>query len=152
MVIKAKDAFEVYVGLKKVKLNRFSNEAMIDMWKNMKTLKVIADEYASDIQSASESVADDKFNQMRNRLQELIEIEKKVKSGEVEGIDNSQEIDEINNYFSKYKEKYTLLTNEISNKEHNIEIAKIPHDEILNALRDGDFDFGFLDKISWILK
>ena len=80
--IKTIDAVNAYEALKSLKLSTIDDDTMINIWRNIKMLRKISEEYKKDIEDSRNAINDDEFNNMQQRLHFARIREEKVKNGE----------------------------------------------------------------------
>ena len=78
--IKTIEAVNAYKTLKGLKTSSLSEETMLAVWKNMKALRSIADTFDKDKEEAQDSLKDDKFEEMQDKLKTAQENERKMKN------------------------------------------------------------------------
>lgn len=152
ITIKTIDAVNAYNELKTLKLSTIDDELMINIWKNIKQLRSISEEYEKDINDSRNALNDDKLTEMQGRLHNARMREERVKKGEYTlTIEDYQDVDEINRYFDAYANKVEKFNEEIANKEIEINIVVISDADFLKVLKANDKDFIFMEKVSWML-
>ena len=152
ITIKTIDAVNAYNELKTLKLSTIDDELMINIWKNIKQLRSISEEYEKDINDSRNALNDDIFTEMQGRLHNARIREERVKKGEYTlTIEDYQDVDEINRYFDAYANKVEKFNEEIANKEIEINIVVISDADFLKVLKANDKDFIFMEKVSWML-
>ena len=79
MKVKTIKAVEAYRALKVLKVGGLSDEAMLAVWKNLKTLRPVSEAYDKDIEEVRATLQDEEFEKMQQRVKEAQELERKVK-------------------------------------------------------------------------
>ena len=150
--IKTIDAVNAYEALKSLKLSTIDDDMMINIWRNIKTLRKISEEYKKDIEDSRNAINDDEFNNMHQRLHLARIREEKVKNGEYTLTDEDRnDVNEINEYFAKYSAKVEKFNKEIDDKEVALDIIKITDNDFLKVLKANDKDFSYMEQFEWML-
>lgn len=150
--IKTIDAVNAYEALKSLKLSTIDDDMMINIWRNIKTLRKISEEYKKDIEDSRNAINDDEFNNMHQRLHLARIREEKVKNGEYTLTDEDRnDVSEINEYFAKYSAKVEKFNKEIDEKEVTLDIIKISDNDFLKALKANDKDFSYMEQFEWMI-
>lgn len=150
--IKTIDAVNAYEALKNLKLSTIDDDMMINIWRNIKTLRKISEEYRKDIEDSRNVINDDEFNIMQQRLHSARIREEKMKNGEYTLTDDDRkDVNEINEYFAKYSAKIEKFNKEIDDKEVNLDIIKIMDSDFLKILKANDKDFSYMEQFMWML-
>lgn len=150
--IKTIDAVNAYEALKSLKLSTIDDDMMINIWRNIKTLRKISEEYRKDIEDSRNVINDDEFNIMQQRLHSARIREEKMKNGEYTLTDDDRkDVNEINEYFAKYSAKIEKFNKEIDDKEVNLDIIKITDSDFLKILKANDKDFSYMEQFMWML-
>ena len=125
---------------------------MINIWRNIKTLRKISEEYKKDIEDSRNAINDDEFNNMHQRLHLARIREEKVKNGEYTLTNEDRnDVSEINEYFAKYSAKVEKFNKEIDEKEVTLDIIKISDNDFLKALKANDKDFSYMEQFEWMI-
>ena len=149
--IKAVLAVNAYGVIKGLKLTDISDENLTKIWKDLKALRPIAESYQKDVDAAKKTLEDDTYKEMQQRAQKCVEIEKKVEKGEYEKTDADRaEEAEVNKYFIAVNEKGRKYFDDLANKEVDVEIEKVPEQDLLKVLQTNKLTFADMDKISII--
>lgn len=150
--IKTIDAVNAYEALKSLKLSTIDDDMMINIWRNIKTLRKISEEYKKDIEDSRNAINDDEFNNMHQRLHLARIREEKVKNGEYTLTNEDRnDVSEINEYFAKYSAKVEKFNKEIDEKEVTLDIIKISDNDFLKALKANDKDFSYMEQFEWMI-
>ena len=150
--IKTIDAVNAYEALKSLKLSTIDDDMMINIWRNIKTLRKISEEYKKDIEDSRNAINDDEFNNMQHRLHLARIREEKVKNGEYTLTNEDRnDVSEINEYFAKYSAKVEKFNKEIDEKEVTLDIIKISDNDFLKALKANDKDFSYMEQFEWMI-
>ena len=150
--IKTIDAVNAYEALKSLKLSTIDDDMMIHIWRNIKTLRKISEEYKKDIEDSRNAINDDEFNNMHQRLHLARIREEKVKNGEYTLTNEDRnDVSEINEYFAKYSAKVEKFNKEIDEKEVTLDIIKISDNDFLKALKANDKDFSYMEQFEWMI-
>lgn len=151
MKIKTINASESYKALKDLKLSTIDENIMFDIWKIIKELRPIHETYQADIESLKQTLQDEKYDKMVERLSKARERENKVKNGEYSlTMEDKQDVIEINQYFEDFNKKGDAFFKELGEKEVDIDARAIKEDEMLKILKMNDKDFSFMEKLSWM--
>ena len=150
--IKTVDAVNTYEALKSLKLSTIDDDMMINIWRNIKMLRKITEEYKKDIEDSRNVINDDEFDKMQNRLHIARIREEKVKNGEYTLTDEDRnDVNEINEYFAKYSAKVEKFNKEIDDKEVALDIIKITDNDFLKVLKANDKDFSYMEQFEWMI-
>ena len=150
--IKTVDAVKAYEALKSLKLSTIDDDMMINIWRNIKMLRKITEEYKKDIEDSRNVINDDEFDKMQNRLHIARIREEKVKNGEYTLTDEDRnDVNEINEYFAKYSAKVEKFNKEIDDKEVALDIIKITDNDFLKVLKANDKDFSYMEQFEWMI-
>ena len=150
--IKTIDAVNAYEALKSLKLSTIDDDMMINIWRNIKMLRKITEEYKKDIEDSRNVINDDEFDKMQNRLHIARIREEKVKNGEYTLTDEDRnDVNEINEYFAKYSAKVEKFNKEIDDKEVALDIIKITDNDFLKVLKANDKDFSYMEQFEWMI-
>lgn len=150
--IKTIDAVNAYEALKSLKLSTIDDDMMINIWRNIKMLRKISEEYKKDIEDSRNAINDDEFNNMHQRLHLARIREEKVKNGEYTLTNEDRnDVSEINEYFAKYSAKVEKFNKEIDEKEVTLDIIKISDNDFLKALKANDKDFSYMEQFEWMI-
>lgn len=150
--IKTIDAVNAYEALKSLKLSTIDDDMMINIWRNIKMLRKISEEYKKDIEDSRNAINDDEFNKMQQRLHLARLREEKVKNGEYALTDEDRnDVSEINEYFAKYSMKVEKFNKEIDDKEVTLDIIKITDNDFLKVLKANDKDFSYMEQFEWMI-
>lgn len=151
--MKTIDVVNTYNTLKGVKMTMLSEETLVSMWKNLKVMRPITEEYEKDVKAAKDSLEDDEYKKMSERLRVAVEREQKVKNGEYTlTSEEEQDVRELNTWFANYQAKGEKYFKDIAEAEVEVEISKLPEDEILKAFKENGKTFEDMENIMWILK
>ena len=150
--IKTVDAVNAYEALKSLKLSTIDDDMMINIWRNIKMLRKITEEYKKDIEDSRNVINDDEFDKMQNRLHLARLREEKVKNGEYALTNEDRnDVNEINEYFAKYSAKVEKFNKEIDDKEVALDIIKITDNDFLKVLKANDKDFSYMEQFEWMI-
>ena len=150
--IKTVDAVKAYEALKSLKLSTIDDDMMINIWRNIKMLRKITEEYKKDIEDSRNVINDDEFDKMQNRLHLARLREEKVKNGEYTLTNEDRnDVNEINEYFAKYSAKVEKFNKEIDDKEVALDIIKITDNDFLKVLKANDKDFSYMEQFEWMI-
>ena len=72
-------AVEAYKILKELKVAGMSDEAMLAVWKNLKALRPISENYDKDIEEVRTTLQDKEFEAMQQRVVKAQEVERRAK-------------------------------------------------------------------------
>ena len=150
--IKTIDAVNAYEALKSLKLSTIDDDMMINIWRNIKMLRKISEEYKKDVEDSRNAINDDEFNNMQHRLHLARIREEKVKNGEYTLTNEDRnDVNEINEYFAKYSAKVEKFNKEIDEKEVTLDIIKITDNDFLKVLKANDKDFSYMEQFEWMI-
>ena len=153
MKVKTIKAVEAYRALKTLKVGGLSDEAMLAVWKNLKALRPISEAYDKDIEEVRETLQDEEFEKMQQRVKEAQELERRAKE-EVRDMTaaEKQEISEINAWFAAWNKKGEEYFKELAEKEVKVDVVEFEAEELLKAFKASDKTFEEVEKLAWLTK
>lgn len=153
MKVKTIKAVEAYRALKTLKVAGMSDEAMLAVWKNLKVLRPISENYDKDIEEVRVTLQDEEFEKMQQRVKEAQEVERRAKE-EVRDMTAAEkrEIAEINEWFAAWNKKGQEYFKELAEKEVKVDIVEIDVEELLKAFKLSDKTFEEVEKLAWMTK
>lgn len=152
MEIKTITAVNAYNILKTIKVASLSDSSAISVWKTIRQLRPIADDYEVQKDQVVKSMKDGEFEKMSERLTNAKTREQKVLNGEYKLTKKDEkDVEEINKYFNSFNSKLNKYFNEYENKMIDIDVVKIPSDEIIRVLKDDDDTFQSLEAIDFLI-
>lgn len=152
MKIKTITAVNAYNILKAIKVASLSDSSAISIWKTIRQLRPIADDYEVQKDQVVKSMEDGEFEKMSERLTNAKTREQKVLNGEYKLTKKDEkDVDEINKYFNSFNSKLTKYFNELESKMIDIDVVKIPSDEIIRVLKGEDDTFQSLEAIDFLI-
>ena len=152
MKIKTITAVNAYNILKAIKVASLSDSSAISVWKTIRQLRPIANDYEVQNDQVVKSMEDGEFEKMSERLTNAKTREQKVLNGEYKLTKKEEkDVEEINKYFNSFNSKLTKYFNELENKMIDIDVVKIPSDEIIRVLKGDDDTFQSLEAIDFLI-
>lgn len=152
MEIKTITAVNAYNILKTIKVASLSDSSAISVWKTIRQLRPIADDYEVQKDQVVKSMKDGEFEKMSKRLTNAKAREQKVLNGEYKLTKKDEkDVEEINKYFNSFNSKLNKYFNELENKMIDIDVVKIPSDEIIRVLNGDDDTFQSLEAIDFLI-
>ena len=153
MKIKTIKAVEAYRTLKMLKVGSMSDEAMLAVWKNLKTLRPISETYDKDIEEVRATLQDEDFEKMQQRVKEAQEVERRAKEEARDMTEaEKREIAEINAWFAAWNKKGEEYLKELAEKKVKVDIVEIDVEELLKAFKMSDHTFEEVEKLAWMTK
>ena len=151
MKVKTIKAVEAYRALKPLKVGGMSDEAMLAVWKNLKALRPISENYDKDIEEVRATLQDEEFEKMQQRVKEAQELERRAKE-EVRDMTaaEKQEISEINAWFAAWNKKGEEYLKSLAEKEVEVKIDPLDAAELLKAYKGSDRTFEDAEKLDWL--
>ena len=151
MKIKTIEAVLAYKQLKEIKVNKLNDETMLAIWKDIRLLRKVAEEYDKDVKEASNSLQDDEFKNMQKRL---IEAQRRSAQSSDEEMteDEKKDVIEINSYFEDFNKKGETYFKELADKEIELELELVDSSEILKALKGADKTLESAIELEFIMK
>lgn len=151
MKIKTIEAVLAYKQLKEIKVNKLNDETMLAIWKDIRVLRKVAEEYDKDVKEASNSLQDDEFKNMQKRL---IEAQRRSAQSSDEEMteDEKKDVIEINSYFEDFNKKGETYFKELADKEIELELELVDSSEILKALKGADKTLESAIELEFIMK
>jgi len=151
MKTKTIQAVEAYKILKELKVAGMSDEAMLAVWKNLKALRPISENYDKDIEEVRTTLQDDEFEAMQQRVVKAQEVERRAKEEDRELTEaEKREIVEINAWFAAWNKKGEEYFKSLSEKEVEITIKLLDTVELLKAFKGSDRTFEDAEKLDWL--
>ena len=152
MEIKTITAVNAYNILTTIKVASLSDSSAISVWKTIRQLRPIADDYEVQKDQVVKSMKDGEFEKMSERLTNAKTREQKVLNGEYKLTKKDEkDVEEINKYFNSFNSKLNKYFNELENKMIDIDVVKIPSDEIIRVLKGDDDTFQSLETIDFLI-
>jgi predicted transcriptional regulator len=153
MKISTIKAVNAYKTLKDIKVSSMSDDAMLSVWKDIKVLRPISDEYDKSVEETRTTLMDDDFKAMQARLQKAQEKEQRVKSeGYVMTDADRKEIMDINAWFSDWNKKGEKYLKDLADKEVEVKVEKVEAAELLKAFKKSDKTFEAMTELEWLIK
>jgi hypothetical protein len=153
MKIQTIKAVNAYKNLKDIKVSSMSDESMLSVWKNIKVLRPVSDEYDKSVEETRTTLMDDDFKKMQIRLQKVQDRERKVKSeGYVMTDADRKEIMDINAWFSEWNKKGEKYLKDLADKEIDVKAEKVEAGELLKAFKKSDKTFEAMTELEWLTK
>ena len=151
MKIKTIEAVLAYKQLKEIKVNKLNDETMLAIWKDIRLLRKVAEEYDKDVKEASNSLQDDEFKNMQKRL---IEAQRRSAQSSDEEMteDEKKDVIEINSYFEDFNKKGETYFKSLADKELELELELVDSSEILKALKGADKTLESAIELEFIMK
>lgn len=151
MKIKTIEAVLAYKQLKEIKVNKLNDETMLAIWKDIRVLRKVAEEYDKDVKEASNSLQDDEFKNMQKRL---IEAQRRSAQSSDEEMteDEKKDVIEINSYFEDFNKKGETYFKSLADKELELELELVDSSEILKALKGADKTLESAIELEFIMK
>lgn len=151
MKVKTIKAVEAYRALKALKVSSMSDEAMLAVWKNLKVLRPISENYDKDIEEVRTTLQDEEFEKMQQRVKEAQELERKVKEEDRDMTEaEKREIAEINAWFAAWNKKGEEYLKSLAEKEVEVKIDPFEAAELLKAYKGSDRTFEDAEKLDWL--
>lgn len=153
MNIETIKAVEAYRALKTLKVAGMSDEVMLAVWKNLKALRPISENYDKDIEEVRATLQDEEFEKMQQRVKEAQELERRAKE-EVRDMTDAEkrEIAEINAWFAAWNKKGQEYFKDLAEKDVKVDIVEIDAEELLKAFKLSDHTFEEVEKLAWMTK
>lgn len=151
MKVKTIKAVEAYRALKTLKVSGMSDDAMLAVWKNLKALRPVSENYDKDIEDVRATLQDEEFEKMQQRVKEAQELERRAKE-EVRDMTaaEKQEISEINAWFAAWNKKGEEYLKSLAEKEVEVKIDPLDAAELLKAYKGSDRTFEDAEKLDWL--
>ena len=151
MKVKTIKAVEAYRALKALKVSSMSDEAMLAVWKNLKVLRPISENYDKDIEEVRTTLQDEEFEKMQQQVKEAQELERKVKEEDRDMTEaEKREIAEINTWFAAWNKKGEEYLKSLAEKEVEVKIDPLDAAELLKAYKGSDRTFEDAEKLDWL--
>ena len=149
--IKTIEAVNAYKTLKSLKSSSMSEEVLMSVWKDMKSLRAISDTYNQDVEEANNSLRDGQYEEMAQKAQKLNEKQSKEQKGEYSFSDEDlAEIKEVNKYFGDIKAKTDKYFHELDNKEVEVDIVEVAETELVKVVKACELSLSELEKLECI--
>lgn len=151
MEIKTSIAVSAYDILKNIKVSDLTDEAAISIWRTIKQLRPISEEYNKEKEEVINTLKDDKFDDMQKRLTNAQSRDAKVKAGEYKLTKKDiNDIQEINTYYEIFNNKFKKYLEEMNNKLVDININKIPVEELIKVIKSEGKSFNDIEVIDFL--
>lgn len=150
--IKTIEAVAAYKTLKALKTSSMNDDAALRVWKNMKALRHVADTYDKDVEEAQESLKDEKFDGMQQKLQECQQLEQKhTDEGYEYTKEDSAKFAEVNEYFFNQKQKTEKYFADLANAEVEVAIEEVDEKELFKAAKDCGLKFADMESLEVVI-
>ena len=144
-------AVESYKILKELKVADMNDDAMLAVWRNLKALRPISENYDKDIEEVRTTLQDKEFEAMQQRVVKAQEVERRAKEEARELTEaEKREIAEINAWFAAWNKKGEEYFKSLSEKEVEITIELLDATELLKAFKGSDRTFEDAEKLDWL--
>ena len=144
-------AVEAYKVLKELKVADMNDDAMLAVWRNLKALRPISENYDKDIEEVRTTLQDKEFEAMQQRVVKAQEVERRAKEEARELTEaEKREIAEINAWFAAWNKKGEEYFKSLSEKEVEITIELLDATELLKAFKGSDRTFEDAEKLDWL--
>ena len=144
-------AVESYKILKELKVADMNDDAMLAVWRNLKALRPISENYDKDIEEVRTTLQDKEFEAMQQRVVKAQEVERRAKEEARELTEaEKREIAEINAWFAAWNKKGEEYFKSLSEKEVEITIELLDTVELLKAFKGSDRTFEDAEKLDWL--
>lgn len=145
MKVKTINAIGTYNVLKQVKINSLSDDSAIAVWKDIKSLREIVNDYEAAIDIAKKSVVDDDFTAKQKEYAELVAIANPTD-------EDKAKVDTIKAYFDAKQSQLNKYNNELLLKEVDIDITKLTEAELLKAVKDAGLNFEAMEALELVIE
>ena len=153
MKVKTIKAVEAYRALKTLKVSSMNDDTMLAVWKNLKALRPVSENYDKDIEDVRATLQDEEFEKMQQRVKEAQEVERKVKEEDRDMTEaEKREIAEINAWFAAWNKKGEEYLKSLAEKEVEVKIDPLDAAELLKAYKGSDRTFEDAEKLDWLTK
>lgn len=133
-------AYNAYTVLKGLKLNEVSDETLSKLWDNMLALLPISEDLEKAEKLAKESLEDEEFKKMQERVQHLREKMNKKDAKETE--ETIKENEELRKYFEEHNKKGEEFFKKIQDKEVKVSLKKIKAAELIKLIKANNKTLG----------
>lgn len=153
MKIKTIDAVNAYKEIKDLKVNSLNDEAALAVWRNIKSMRPVADEYNKSVEDVNKSLQDKEYISMTERAQTYNTTLAKCKE-ENKPItkDMLSEVKVINDFFASRNKTAEKYFKELDNKEIEIPIELLDESEMIKAFKASDKAYGNMLALSFLIK
>jgi len=144
-------AVESYKILKELKVAGMNDDAMLAVWRNLKALRPISENYDKDIEEVRTTLQDKEFEAMQQRVVKAQEVERRAKEEARELTEaEKREIAEINAWFAAWNKKGEEYFKSLSEKEVEVTVEQLDAVELLKAFKGSDRTFEDAEKLDWL--
>ena len=151
MEIKTITAVNSYPILKGIKVSDLSDDAAFAVWKAIKALRPIHEEYNKEREEVLGTMRDDTFKQLQERLKKAQEREEKVNKSEYTMTpEDIKDVAEINNYYAVFNGKVEKYFAEQNEKMVVVDVNPVPEDELLKAVKASGKGFSEMETLEWL--
>lgn len=153
MKIKTIDAVNAYKEIKNLKVNSLNDEAALAVWRTLKSMRPVADEYNKSVEDVYKSLQDKEYISMTERAQTYNTTLAKCKE-ENKPItkDMLSEVKVINDFFANRNKTAEKYFKELDNKEIEIPIELLDESEMIKAFKASDKAYGNMLVLSFLIK
>lgn len=145
------NAVKAYPVLKSMKVADLSDEAMYAVWKTLKALRPISEEYDKEREEVVATLQDDSYAKMQERLAKAQQREQKVNAGEYKLTpEDIKDVQEINQWYAEFNGKAEKYFIDMNTKEVEIDTPSIPEKELLKAVKASGKDFSDMEELAWL--
>jgi hypothetical protein len=145
MKVKTINAIGTYNVLKQVKVNSLSDDSAIAVWKDIKSLREVVNDYEAAIDIAKKSVVDDEFTAKQKEYAELAAIANPTD-------EDKAKANAIKVYFDTKQAQINKYNNELLLKEADIDVTKLTEAELLKAVKDAGLNFDAMEALEMIME
>ena len=153
MKVKTIKAVEAYRALKTLKVGCINDDAMLAVWRNLKALRPISENYDKDIEEVRTTLQDKEFEAMQQRVVKAQEVERRAKEEARDMTEaEKREITEINAWFAAWNKKGDEYFKSLAEKEVEVDVVEFEAEELLKAFKASDKTFEEVEKLAWLTK
>lgn len=153
MKVKTIKAVEAYRALKTLKVGCINDDAMLAVWRNLKALRPISENYDKDIEEVRTTLQDKEFEAMQQRVVKAQEVERRAKEEARDMTEaEKREITEINAWFAAWNKKGEEYFKSLAEKEVEVDVVEFEAEELLKAFKASDKTFEEVEKLAWLTK
>ena len=149
--IKTIEAVKAYGVVKGLKLSAIEDEVLIGVWKSIKALRPIAEEFDKSNEEAKKTLQDDEFTEMQTLAGECMEREKALKeSGGTMTDSERADVEKVNGYFNELGKKGKTFFDGLAEKEVEVDVDVISADALLKILKANEMSFADMESVAWM--
>lgn len=149
--ITTKQAVEAYKILKDIKVKDVESSVAVTLWKDIKALRPIKEEYEKDVEEAKKTLQDEEFKSMNERLKKQIQVEADAKNSNTPlTAEQQEEARALNEYFANANKRGHDYFEELNNKAVEVDVENVAIETLVKTLKETEYSLSALESVEWI--